>query len=243
MPEKTLDLFEQMSVNPNDIIHTIVFNACALLANERSMSIGKKLLNQISNELSMNNNLWASGTHMLIKFGDIKRAEDLFQSLQDKDIFTYAFMMKVYNLNKQPLKTLQLFQNIKQQNLVPDSAIFNSCINACSQLGILRVCQSLVAQIPSHLQTDSTILNTLIDMWASAHRCTFLRSCFVFLLSFQGKSGSVEKAQEIFQSIDNPTTVTYNSMSEIFHYTTSMHYLIVNFLFISQRLWIERTRS
>ena len=241
MPDKILDLFEQMSVNPNNIIHTIVFKACAQLAHERSVSIGKTLLHQISNELSMNNNLWSSATYMLIRFGDIERAEHLFQSLKDKDIVTYASMMKIYNLTKQPLKTLQLFQSIKQLNLVPDTTIFTSCINACSQLGLLKVCESLVAQIPSHLQTDFTILNALIDMWASLYGCTFPRGSFVFPYPFQGKCGSVEKAQEIFQSIDNPTIVTYNSMSEIFHCTATMHYIIVDLLFISQRFWIERT--
>ena len=172
MPDKTLDLFENMSLTPDNIIYTIVFKACAQLANERAVHIGKKLLTQLSNEPSMNNHLWSSATHMLIRFGDIERAEHLFQSLKDKDIVTYASMMRIYNLNKQPFKTLQLFQSVKQQNLVPDATVFTSCINACAHLGILAVSQSLVRQIPAHLQRDSMILNGLIDMWASVYHCT-----------------------------------------------------------------------
>ncbi|CAM2707819.1 unnamed protein product [Rotaria socialis] len=42
MPENALDLFERMSLSPNDIIYIIIFNACSKLANERAITIGKK---------------------------------------------------------------------------------------------------------------------------------------------------------------------------------------------------------
>ena len=94
MPEKTLDLFEQMSVNPNNIIHTIVFKACALLSNERSMGIGKKLLNQISNELPMDNVLSNSAVHMLMRFRDIQSAERVFEVTKNKTVVTYGAMIQ-----------------------------------------------------------------------------------------------------------------------------------------------------
>ena len=203
MTDKTLDLFEQMPVTPDNVIYTIIFMACGSLANERSMSVGKTLFNQILDKISTHNCLWSSAIYMLIKFGDMKRAEQLFQSLKDKDISTYASMMKIYNLNKQPLKTLQLFQSIKQ-NLVPDATVFIACINACSQLGILTVCQSLVAQIPSHLQTDSTILNALIGMWVSVCHCTLSRSCFVFLIFFRVNPVQLKKLKRFSSRLTIP---------------------------------------
>ena len=36
MYEKALDLFETMSLKPNNIIYIIIFNACAKLNNDRA---------------------------------------------------------------------------------------------------------------------------------------------------------------------------------------------------------------
>lgn len=50
-----------------------------------------------------------SAMHMLIKFREFEGAEHHFPSIKDKDISTYASMMKAYNLNEQPLETVRLF--------------------------------------------------------------------------------------------------------------------------------------
>ena len=94
MADKALDLFEKMSVNPNNFIHAIVFKACASLANERSVSIGKKLLNQISNELPMNNIISSSAVHMLTRLHDIQSAERIFERTKNKDAVAYGAMMQ-----------------------------------------------------------------------------------------------------------------------------------------------------
>ena len=172
MFDKALDLYEQISVNPDNIIYTLTFRACAELANERAVSIGKALLARILQASAPDQTILSSAIHMLMRFGNTKHAEQLFQSIKDKDITTYASMMKVHNLNKQPLQTLQLLQTIKQQGLSPDVVMFTLCIDACSQVGILTVCQELDAQIPSHLHANPAICDALIDMWVSMQYCT-----------------------------------------------------------------------
>ena len=92
MYDKALDLFERMPHRPNDVIYTIISNTCAHLANDRAMIIGKKLLNQPSHTIQ-NNFLQNSLIHMLMRFGDIKQAEDRFQVMK-KSLVTYGAMMK-----------------------------------------------------------------------------------------------------------------------------------------------------
>ena len=101
MADRTLDLFEQMSVNPNNIIHTIVFNACAQLANERSIRIGKELLNQISHVLPTDNVLSNSAVHMLMRFRDIQDAERVFELIKEKTVVTYGAMMQGNDVSSQ----------------------------------------------------------------------------------------------------------------------------------------------
>lgn len=55
---------------------------------------------------------------------DVKNAKYRIQSIEHKDIFTYASMMKVYNLDNQPLKIA-----IARYHQV---TVFISVIDACS---------------------------------------------------------------------------------------------------------------
>src|SRR5690349_16590451 len=94
MYEKALDLFEEMSLDPDEASFTIVFNAYAHLSNDRAKEIGKKLLKQIPKDYRSSINVINSSIHMLMKFGDVKSAEDLFGLTKKKDIITYNTMMK-----------------------------------------------------------------------------------------------------------------------------------------------------
>lgn len=171
MGEKALDLFEQMSVDADDVIHAIILKSCAQVANERAITFGKKLLHQICNKSESSNIVLASALYMLMRFDNVKDAENLFESIKNKDMSTYGSMMKAYNFNRQPLKCLKLFQKMKQQDIIPDDTILTLPISACSQLGILAVCHSVVNQIPSDLYGKLSISNALIDMWASINLC------------------------------------------------------------------------
>jgi len=188
MSEKALDLFEQMSLDPNHVIYTIIFNACAQLKNDRGISVGKKLLNEIFNKSETNNVVFSSAIYMQMSFGDVKSAEHLFEFIKKNDLATYNSMMKGYNLNNNPLKCLKLFEKMKKQDILPDKITFILLIRACSQFSILSTCQSIVAQIPSYLYDNQRIRNALIDMWASIDYYKFFSILFNFYIYFIGQS-------------------------------------------------------
>ena len=102
--DKALDLFEQIPFNLDDVIYIITFNACAQLSNDRAKQIGRKLLNKMPVDFRNHNGLITSATHMLMKFGDIQNAEDLFRMIKKKDIVTYGAMMKGYLILKEFLR-------------------------------------------------------------------------------------------------------------------------------------------
>ncbi|CAF3989148.1 unnamed protein product, partial [Rotaria sordida] len=196
MYEKTLDLFEQLPFPLHNVGYTIIFNACAQLLNDRAKEIGRKLLNQMPKHFHNDNVLLNSAIDMLMKFGDVESGEKLFRTIKKKNIVTFGAMMNGYNINNQPFKCLQLLGEIKQQNFIIDEFSSNILINACARLSMLSKCQLVVDQIPSYLYKNQRILNSLIYMW--------------------GKAGSIENAQKIFQSIDNPDDFTYNSLIYIY---------------------------
>lgn len=167
MPENALNLFEQMPFDPNDIIYIITFNACGKLANERAINIGEKNLKQALNQFKNNYVLLNSALDMLMRFNDIQSAQNLFQLIKKKDIFTYGIMMHGYNINDEPTQCLRIFEQMKKENIIPDEIAFTTLINACSKIGMSSICQSVVDRIPPYLMNKPHITSSLIDMWAS----------------------------------------------------------------------------
>jgi hypothetical protein len=94
MPEKALDLFENMTVDTDEVVHLILFNACAALSNERAKALGKKQLAQMPRSFLEHANLVSSAVDMLMKFGDVAEAEDLFKLLKKKKHSLYGALMK-----------------------------------------------------------------------------------------------------------------------------------------------------
>jgi pentatricopeptide repeat protein len=230
MPEKALDLFEQITISPNDVIYTMVFSACAQLGDDRAMQIGKRLLDQVPNSFQNNNRILTSSIHMLMKFGDVKRAEQVFQMVK-KDIVTYGAMMKGYNVNNESLKCLKQFEGMKQQDIVPNDVIFNIVIGACSRIGMFSLCQSIVDQIPLHFYEKQHINNSLIDMWVSSDCLNSLINSFSLLVFCfpKGKVGAIKKAEQIFKSINNRDTFTYSAMSEYVIFVSVFVFICISF--------------
>ena len=94
MSEKALDLFEKMSSIPDNVIHAIIFNACAQLKNDRGKKVGYKILDQMLNKSRIDNVVLNSAVHMLMSNGDVKSAEQLFQSIKKSDVISCGAMMK-----------------------------------------------------------------------------------------------------------------------------------------------------
>ncbi|CAF0902753.1 unnamed protein product [Adineta steineri] len=192
MCDKALDLFEQIELNLSNVSYSIIFNACAQLSNDRAKQIGRRLFDEIPENFKVNKYIQSSAIDMLMKFGDIKNAEILFKMFEQKDIITYGAMMKGYNINNEPLKSLKLFEEIKKNELKIDEIISLILIDTCAKIGIRSICESAVNRFPSYLYNNQYICNALISMW--------------------GKAGLVKNAQLIFESVDQPDVITYNAM-------------------------------
>ncbi|CAF1029060.1 unnamed protein product [Rotaria magnacalcarata] len=191
LSEKALDLFEKIPMKPTDVLYTIVYNACASLSNEKAVQLGKKIFDEMPKGYLDNIVLVTSVMHMFMKFGEIEIAEDLFSKIKQHSPYTYGVMIHGYKTHQEPQKCLSLFEQMKKENLTIDEAICVALVGACSQIGIRSICQNIVRQIALP-QSKIYVQNALIDMW--------------------GKSGDIDQAKQIFQSISQPEIITYNSM-------------------------------
>jgi pentatricopeptide repeat protein len=162
-----LDLFDQMVIKPNEFTLVILLKACAQVSNERGKEIGKRLLHQMPNNFQNNQIILTSAINMLMKYHEITDAENIFQMIKQKDIVSYVVMLNGYNINNEPLKCFELFEQMKQQKIVPNEKVFTILMHACSLIGMRSRCQSIVTQIPLNLYKDQLLLTSLINMWVS----------------------------------------------------------------------------
>ncbi|CAF2112326.1 unnamed protein product [Rotaria magnacalcarata] len=196
MTEKVFDLLDEMEIKPDSFTLAILFKACAELANDRAIKIGRKLLDEMPENYRNNNAVLNSAMHMLMKFGDMQSAERIFRLNKRKDIITYGALMKGNNLNDESSKCFKILEEMRHEGIVPNVFTWNILIGACSQIGMIHRCEYIIDRIPLDIQSKRQIQNSLIDMW--------------------GKCGSVEKAQIAFKSIDDRDTVTYNTIINAF---------------------------
>ncbi|CAF4693409.1 unnamed protein product, partial [Rotaria magnacalcarata] len=192
MAEKVLDLFDEMKIEPNQFTLSILFNACAVLNNNRAKKTGKKLLAEMPENYRNHNITSTSAINMLMKFGDVETAQRIFRSIKVKDIISYNAMMKGYIENKTFEKALDLFEQI-HLNLtnVTYTIAFNACAKLCNDRA-MKIGKKLLAEMPENYRNHNITSNSAIDM----------------LMKF----GDVESAERIFRSIKTKNIITYRAM-------------------------------
>ncbi|CAF4683884.1 unnamed protein product, partial [Rotaria sp. Silwood1] len=129
---------------------------------------------------------------MLMKFGDIKSAENIFYSIKNKDNFTFGAMMKGYVENDQYEKVLDLYE---EMNIKPDDIIYIIVLNACAGLSNYRAMnieKQILQKICNKWQNNKIILTSGIDM----------------LMTF----GNVNDAEYLFRSIQKKDIIAYGAM-------------------------------
>ena len=152
-----------------------MFSACASLCDERAVQLGNKLLNQIPS-LGLNGTMLVnSAIHMLMKFGEVERAELLFSRIREPESYAYGVMMNGCNINEQPRDCLKLFEQLKQQKIACNASIWFSLVNACTQIGMRSTCQRIMDQIPLEAQQNLQMKTPIVDMWVGIE-CSVLFS-------------------------------------------------------------------
>ncbi|CAF1641852.1 unnamed protein product [Rotaria magnacalcarata] len=190
--EKVLDLFDEMKIEPDQFNLSTLFNACAVLNNNRAKKTGKKLLDEMPENYRNNNITSTSAINMLMKFGDVETAERIFRSIKTKNIITYGAMVKGYVRNEMFEKALDLFEKI---DIELDDVIYTIAFNCCAKLcndRAMKIGKELLAKMPKNYRKDNITSNSAIDM----------------LMKF----GDVESAERMFRSIKAKGTNIYDAL-------------------------------
>lgn len=94
MSEKVIELFKTMSIPPDDVINTLVMNACAKHVTADSKQLGQAVLKKLPSNFHEKHKVANTAIDMLMKFSEVKQAEDLFALMKKKTLVSYGAMMQ-----------------------------------------------------------------------------------------------------------------------------------------------------
>ncbi len=169
LAKKAIDVFNGIK-NPDGIIINILFNASAQLRTDQALNLAKKVSEEMPKSFHSDPRLLTSLLDALLKCGDVKYAELLFNTSEKKVLSMYAVIMNGFNQANDPSRTLNLFSRMKFDGFVVDIIIYLCVIKSLSQLGDYETSQSIVKEIPNSFLVDNQIQNALISMWVSLNK-------------------------------------------------------------------------
>ncbi|CAF1320958.1 unnamed protein product [Adineta steineri] len=194
--EQAFDLFQQMSIPPNEYTLSILFKICSQLSNTRSLEFAKKILNAMPEKYQSNTIILNSVLHMLMQYGDLLFAEKIFSQM-NKDTISYGVMMSGYLKNNRPEEVIDIFMKLNNQMDEINLLIFFS---ACAELGNEK-----------GLKLGKQIYSKLLS-----NRKLFSEKVVHSILNMFSKCSDIENAEKLFQKL-NKNTISYECMMTMYN--------------------------
>ncbi|XP_057774267.1 putative pentatricopeptide repeat-containing protein At3g49142 [Salvia miltiorrhiza] len=138
MPAEAVGLYLEMGaqgIEADSITVASVLPACGDLS---ALSLGKRIheyveLKRLRPNLSVENAL----IDMYAKCGCLLEARKVFEEMKIKDVVSWTSMMSAYGRSGKGHEAVELFSQMQDLGIVPDSIAFVSILSACSHAGLL----------------------------------------------------------------------------------------------------------
>ena len=163
MAAKAIELFSKIN-NPNEMVLCLLFANCSQVGTKQALDFGRQIWSEMSLVNRRNKYTVNAALNMFVTYGDVFNAENLFMTMKP-DVINYGQMMKCYNHQKMPMKTMNLYKKMKDEGLQGDPITFILLADACAQIGMKSYCRSIVSQIPQNVLADVRLQTSLIHMW------------------------------------------------------------------------------
>uniref|UniRef100_A0A0D9XNB7 Pentacotripeptide-repeat region of PRORP domain-containing protein n=1 Tax=Leersia perrieri TaxID=77586 RepID=A0A0D9XNB7_9ORYZ len=130
---------------------------------------------------------------LYVKCGEMAKAREVFDKMQDKDAVAWGAMVGGYASNGHPREALELFLALQAQGVRPDCYAVVGALSACTRLGALDLGRQAITKLDWDQFLDNPVLGTaLIDMYA--------------------KCGSTAEAWVVFQQMRKKDIIVWNAM-------------------------------
>ncbi|XP_062017055.1 pentatricopeptide repeat-containing protein At2g27610 [Rosa rugosa] len=169
-------------VKPNEFTLSSIINACA--GPSATVEQGKQF-HACSIKLRLNNTLCLSSAlvTMYAKMGNIESANEVFKRQGERDLVSWNSMISGYAQHGQGNKVLEIFEEMRRQNLEIDGITFILIISACTHAGLIDEGKRFFNIMVQDYNIDPTMEHY---------------SCMVDLYS---RAGKLEKAMNLINSM------------------------------------------
>ncbi|KAM2955970.1 hypothetical protein FF2_023153 [Malus domestica] len=139
-PEEALEFFSRIVmvglINPDRVTLVSAVSACAQLSNFRIRSCVQcvSIRNGLDSDLSLGNAL----LNLYAKTGSVKTAARLFMKMLEKDVVSWSSMIACYVHNEDVPEALNLFNEMIDIRIEPNSVTLVSALQACALAGNLE---------------------------------------------------------------------------------------------------------
>jgi pentatricopeptide repeat protein len=192
--QKALDLFQQMQeegVLPDAVTFVGALNACASIM---ALEEGRRAHEQIiQSGCESDAFVGSSLIDMYAKCGSMEEASRVFNKLPSQAVVCWNSMIFSHVKCGEGHKALELFQNMQQEGVHPDSVTFVGLLNACASIMSLEEGRHAHEQIiQGGCESDTSVGSSLIDMYA--------------------KCGSMEEASRVFNAMPSHDVSSWNAL-------------------------------
>ncbi|KAI9110387.1 hypothetical protein K1719_018547 [Acacia pycnantha] len=179
-----LKLLRQMmleGIEPNSVTMLAVVSACTILSSLRQgyRIHGYVLKLGLDSDICLGNAL----INMYAKCGCLDGSHKIFQEMPNQDSVSWSTLITAYGLHGCGEQALNLFFDMKDKGVKPDSICFLAILSACNHSGLVVEGQKLFKQISEDCELPLTIEHY---------------ACQIDLL---GRSGKIEDALEIMRTM------------------------------------------
>jgi pentatricopeptide repeat protein len=191
---EAIEMFRQMhlaGVERDAKTFAGVLPVCATLgAMQQGMEIHGEV---IRSGLESNVFVGTALVDMYAKCERIDIARNVFDKMPQRNAASWTTLIAGYAQNGHNMEALDIFRQMQQAGVEPDSKTFASVLPACANLAALQQGIEIHEEIiRSGFQCNVFLGNALLDMYA--------------------KCGSIDKASEVFNKIHVKDVVSWNSM-------------------------------
>ncbi|KAK7316670.1 hypothetical protein RJT34_00304 [Clitoria ternatea] len=134
-----LEMFREMQVNgvePNEVTFVCVLSACSQLG---ALELGRWIhLYMLKRGIEVNQFVVGALINMFSRCGDIDEAWELFDGMKVKDVCAYNSMIGGLALHGKSVEAVEVFKEMLEHGIRPNSITFVEVLNACSHGGLVE---------------------------------------------------------------------------------------------------------
>ncbi|KAJ8572707.1 hypothetical protein K7X08_009218 [Anisodus acutangulus] len=238
-----IDLFKDMiakDVLPDEVTMVRVISACGHLG---ALEFGNWAVNFLEkHQIKLSISGYNALIFMYSKCGNMKDAEEVFQSMEARDVISYKTLITGFAAYGNAIEAVELSWKMKKENIEPDRITYIGLLTACSHGGLLEEGQRIFDSIKD---PDSDHYACMVDLLIRNGKLDESK-CLIGSMAMHpraGVYGSLLHASRVHKRID----LGEFAASKLFEIEpeNSGNYVLLSNIYASAARWedVERVRG